>query len=156
MANINTADQIVISGSRKDLARALDLAQARGARRAILLDVSGPFHSQLMRPAAEGMADAISRFYFKNPAIPIVANCTGKPIFTATEVKRELITQLCNCVRWRLSVEYMVDAGVSTFIEMGPGNVLSGLVKRISRDVQTLNAEENLKTAYRRSPGTHL
>lgn len=156
IANINTADQIVISGSREDLARAMDLAKARGARRVIPLDVSGAFHSQLMRPAAAGMAEAISRFPFKEPTTPIVANCTGKPIFTSAEVKHELIAQLCNCVRWRRSVEYMVDAGVSTFIEMGHGNILSELVKRISKDVEALNAEESLKTAYQRYHKTYL
>jgi len=142
MANFNCSGQIVISGSRESLARSMDLAKARGARRVVPLPVSGAFHSLLMQPAVEGMTRAISQVSFHMPEIPIVANVTAKPLTTADGVKEELINQLCQCVQWQPSVEYMVEDGVSTFIEIGPGQVLSGLIKRISNDVQVLNISD--------------
>lgn len=139
IANLNSPGQIVVSGTRETMIRAMDLARAMGARRAIPLNVSGAFHSQLMQPAAEGMADALSELEFRHPSTPVVVNSTAQPVTTADEVKEELMRQLCNCVQWQRSVEYMMDAGVSTFIEIGPGEVLSGLIKRISDQAQTLN-----------------
>jgi [acyl-carrier-protein] S-malonyltransferase len=103
------------------------------------LVVSGAFHSELMRPATEGMTRAVSQLEFRTPEVPIVANCTARPMTTSDEVREELLDQLCHCVQWQPSVEYMVDAGVSTFIEIGPGVVLSKLIKRISKSVQVLN-----------------
>ncbi|MEE8470316.1 MAG: ACP S-malonyltransferase [Dehalococcoidia bacterium] len=142
IANINCSGQIVISGTRQALARSMDLAKTRGARRVVPLQVSGAFHSSLMQPAVEGMAQAISRVNFHSPVVPIVANSTAKPLTSADEVKDELLHQLCHCVRWQPSVEYMAEAGVSTFIEIGPGQVLSGLIKRINSEVQVLNMSD--------------
>ena len=142
IANINCSGQIVISGTRQALARSMDLAKTRGARRVIPLQVSGAFHSSLMKPAAEGMARAVSHLEFRTPEVPIVANSTARPMTTADEVKTELLEQLCHCVQWQPSVEYMLGVGVSTFIEVGPGQVLSGLIKRISNDVQVLNISD--------------
>ncbi|MBI4301028.1 MAG: ACP S-malonyltransferase [Chloroflexi bacterium] len=139
IANLNSAQQIVISGSREALARAVDLARARGARHAIPLEVSAAFHSSLMGPAREGMAKALFRMSLRHPFIPIVANSTGQPVTTAEEVKAELLTQICSCVQWQRSVEYMVEAGVTTFLEVGPGRVLSGLIRRINNQVQVAN-----------------
>lgn len=139
IASINCYGQVVISGSRLALAWAIDMARRQGARRAIQLDVSGAFHSHLMQPAMKGMAQAISLFSFRDSTIPIVANTTARPITTAEQVKRELVIQLCNCVLWQRSVEYMIEAGVSTFVELGPGQVLSGLIKRINHQVNTTN-----------------
>jgi len=139
IANLNSPGQIVISGTREAMVRAIDLARAMGARRAISLNVSGAFHSRLMQPAAEGMVDAISGLKFRYPSIPIVVNSTAQPVTTADEVREELMRQFCHCVQWQRSVEYMMDAGVSIFIEIGPGQVLSGLIKRISDQAQTLN-----------------
>jgi len=139
IANINSPGQIVISGTKQALVRAMDLARAMGARHVIPLKVGGAFHSSLMQPAAEGMAQAISRFSFRDPAVPIVINSTAQPVTTAEAVREELLRQLCAPVQWQRSVEYMVDAGVSTFIEIGPGQVLSGLIKRIDSQVQTLS-----------------
>ena len=133
ISNINSAEQIVISGERIAMARALDLATARGARRVVPLQVSGAFHSSLMEPARQGLVDAIASLQFQDPQIPIVANCTGKPLNTAKAVKEELISQICSCVQWERSITYMVSSGVSRFVEVGPGKVLSGLVKRISQ-----------------------
>ena len=139
IANINCSGQIVVSGPKAAVAHSMDLAQSRGAVGAVPLEVSGAFHTVLMEPTVEGMARAISQINFRSPEVPIVANSTAKPVTTIDEVKEEILQQLCHCVQWQPSVEYMVEAGVSTFIEIGPGVVLSKLIKRISRHVQVLN-----------------
>lgn len=141
IANLNSAEQIVISGPREGIAQALDLARVRGARKCIPLDVSGAFHSYLMHPAVEGMAKAVADLHFAPPAVPIVANCTARPIWTVEEVKVELVKQICHPVQWHRSVEYMLQEGVDTFVEIGPGRTLSGLVKRMRKDVTTLNID---------------
>ncbi len=142
IANINSPDQIVISGTNNGLAWAMDLARARGAKRVIRLEVSGAFHSPLMKPAAEGLAKYISQFNFNHPVSPIVANYSGRPEFTAEEVKEGLLRQLCSPVQWQASVEYMIGTGVSTFVELGPKRVLSSLIKRINKDVQVVNVSD--------------
>ena len=142
IANFNCSVQIVISGSKEALARAMELAKARDARRVILLQVSGAFHSTLMQPTIAGLSEAISQINFRTPEIPIVVNSTAQPVTTAEGVKEELLRQLCNCVQWQPSVEYMVGEGISTFIEIGPGQVLSGLIKRISDKVRVLNMSD--------------
>ncbi len=139
IANLNSPGQTVISGAKEMLVRAADLARAMGARHIMPLKVSGAFHSPLMQPATDGMAKAISEFGFRHPTVPIVVNSTAEPVTTADAVKEELLRQLCYCVQWQRSVEYMVGAGVSTFIEIGPGQVLSALIKRISNEAQILN-----------------
>ncbi|MDP2953932.1 MAG: ACP S-malonyltransferase, partial [Chloroflexota bacterium] len=139
IANVNSAQQIVISGPRTALARAVDLAKAMGAKKAIPLDVSGAFHTSLMEPAVEGMAKAISGTPFSDAKVPVVVNSTALPVTTGEEIKAELLWQLCNCVRWHESVRYMIAAGVSTFVEIGPGQVLSGLIKRIDENVATVS-----------------
>ncbi len=139
IANLNSPEQVVISGTNQGLAWAMDLAKARGAKRVIRLSVSGAFHSHLMSPAAEGLGKAVLACKFFHPTVPIVANVTAEPKSTAEEVKEGILKQVCDCVRWQPSVEYMIGAGVSTFIEIGPGQVLTGLIKRISRDVELIN-----------------
>jgi [acyl-carrier-protein] S-malonyltransferase len=139
IANINCPGQIVISGAEENLVQAMDLAKARGAYRAIRLQVSGAFHTPLMQPAVDGMAEIMSSITFRHPIIPIIGNTTAQPLTTAESVKEELLRQLCNCVQWQRSIEYMVSDGVSTFIELGPGRVLAGLIKRIDKNVKILN-----------------
>ncbi|MFB3091897.1 MAG: dihydroxy-acid dehydratase, partial [Dehalococcoidia bacterium] len=139
IANVNSDDQIVISGDRIALARAMDLASARGARKTIPLAVAGAFHSQLMASAQEGLCQALGQTTFREPKAPIVANLSGQKLTTGEEIKEELKNQLCNCVRWKQSVECMIDMGVSTFVEFGPGRVLTSLVKRIDRQAKTAN-----------------
>jgi len=139
IANINCPGQIVISGAENNLTQAMDLAKARGAYRVIRLQVSGAFHTPLMQPAVDGMAEIIATLSFAEPAVSIIANTTAQPLTTAESVKEELLRQLCNCVQWQRSVEYMVSDGVSTFIELGPGKVLAGLIKRIDKDVKIVN-----------------
>ncbi len=139
IANINCPGQLVISGAKENLTQAADLAKARGAPRTIPLQVSGAFHTPLMQPAVDGMSEVVATLSFHQPAIPIIANTTAQPLTAAEQVKAELIRQLCNCIQWQRSVEYMVDNGVSTFIEIGPGKVLAGLIKRINRGVKLIN-----------------
>ncbi len=139
IANINCPGQIVISGAEDNLNQAMDLAKTKGAYRTIPLQVSGAFHTPLMQPAVDGMAEIIATLSFSEPAVPIVGNTTAQPLTTAESVKQELLEQLCNCVQWQRSVEYMAGDGVSTFIEIGPGKVLAGLIKRIDKNVKILN-----------------
>lgn len=139
VSNVNTAQQIVISGERMAVAAALDLASARGARRAIPLRVGGAFHSALMEPATEGLIEAIDGLTFRDPTVPIIANTTGAPLTKADDVKQELIRQVCSCVQWKQSIDYMVGSGVSRFIEIGPGNALTSMVKRISQSAETIS-----------------
>ena len=142
ISNLNSPTQIVIGGPRERLVRAMDLARAMGARQVRPLNVSGAFHSSLMQPAVEGMTRAISQLDFRDPSVPIVVNSTAQPVNTSAEIKQELLQQLSSCVQWQKSVEYMVGAGVSTFIEIGPGKVLNGLIKRIAQEAQILNVED--------------
>jgi len=142
IANINSPEQTVISGTNNGLAWAMDMAKARGARRVIRLDVSGGFHSFLMQSAAKGLARAVLQFDFSNPLVPLVANTTARPASTAEEIRNGILRQVCGCVHWQSSIEYMIDAGVSTFIEIGPGQVLKGLIKRIAKDVEVLNISD--------------
>ena len=136
LANINSDDQIVISGEKIAVARAMDLATARGARKTVPLSVSGAFHSSLMGQAQDGLTEAVRSVEFHDPLVPIIANVSGEPLMTGEQVRTELISGLCHCVQWRNSVRFMVDSGVSQFVEFGPSRVLSALIKRIERGVQ--------------------
>ena len=142
ISNVNADDQVVIAGDRVALARAMDLASLRGARRLLRLQVSGAFHTPLMQPAAEGMAEVLSQIEFRNPVVPVVANCTGRPLRTGRGIREELGRQLCSCVQWNRSVRYMVGAGVTSFYEIGPGRVLSSLVKRIHDGAHIVNVDD--------------
>ncbi len=139
IANINCPGQLVISGAEENLTRAADLAKDRGAQRTIRLPVSGAFHTPLMQPAVDGMSEIMAALSFRQPLVPIIGNTTAEPVLTGEQVKAELLRQLCNCVQWQRSIEYMVDNGVSTFIEIGPGKVLTGLIKRINKGVELIN-----------------
>jgi len=139
IANYNCPGQLVISGAKDNLGKAASLAKEKGARRLIPLSVSGAFHTPLMGPAAEGLSQIVTDISFHNPRAPLVANTTAQPITAAKEVKEELLSQLCNGIQWQRSVEYMIDNGVTTFIEIGPGEVLSGLARRINDGVETMN-----------------
>jgi [acyl-carrier-protein] S-malonyltransferase len=139
MANINCPGQNVISGAAGNITKAMAMATAAGASRAIPLQVSGAFHSPLMQPAVEGMTKHISVTTFKNPSIPVIGNTTATPLATAEAVKTELRNQLTRPVLWQRTIEYMVSQGVTTFIEIGPGKVLTGLIKRINKEARTIN-----------------
>jgi len=139
MANINCPGQLVISGAEENLTQAVELAKSKGAHRVIPLKVSGAFHTPLMQSAVEGISEVLAPLSFQQPQVPIIANTTAQPITTVEEIKAELLRQLCNGIQWQRSIEYMINNGVSTFIEIGPGKVLSGLIKRIDKNVNTLN-----------------
>ncbi len=139
IANINCPGQLVISGAKENVAKAMELATARGAKRAVPLPVSAAFHSPLMQPSVDGMSQILSALTFQDPIVPIIANTTAQPLTKSKQLKDELLNQLCNSVQWQRSIEYMIDNGVSRFIEIGPGKVLTGLIKRINRDIETLN-----------------
>ena len=142
VANINTSTQIVISGEKQAIANALEMAVTQGARKAIPLRVSGAFHSQLMKSAQDGLAEAILGLNFKNPTIPIMANCTGKPLTTAKEIKEELISQMCSCVQWNQSIQFMIQAGITSFAEIGPGITLTSMIKRINKSANVFNISD--------------
>jgi [acyl-carrier-protein] S-malonyltransferase len=131
-ANDNGGGQVVISGHKAAVDRACELAKARGAKRAIPLPVSAPFHCALMQPAADVMAEALDAVTVKAPSVPVVANVLAAPISDPTEIKRRLVEQVTGTVRWRECVSAIAGAGVTTFYELGAGRVLSGLVKRIT------------------------
>jgi [acyl-carrier-protein] S-malonyltransferase len=139
IANYNAPGQIVISGEQRALARATELAKARGAKRVIPLAVSAAFHSPVMQPAAEGLAQAIASAGIRDASIPIISNITATPLTQATDIEHELPEQIASCVQWTHSIEYMANAGVTTFIEIGPGQALTGMVKRIVKGVTMLN-----------------
>jgi len=137
LCNINSPGQLVIGGLKDEVAKACELAIARGAKRAIPLDVSGAFHSSLMQPAVEPMREAVAAAGLREPRIPFVANATADAMMDAEAIGNELVFQLMNPVRWVQCVEYMTSQGVTTFTEIGPGRVLSGLIKRIAPGVET-------------------
>jgi [acyl-carrier-protein] S-malonyltransferase len=139
ICNINSENQIVIGGEHDAVSRAMDLARARGARKCVSLNVSAAFHSSLMRPAAIGMAEAVERLQFHDPIVPIVANCSGDLLRSGQAVREELVRQVSTAVQWRRSIVNMVQAGITTFVEIGPGRVLSGLIRQIDRNVSLLN-----------------
>jgi len=133
-ANDNGAGQVVVSGSKAAVERAVNIAKDKGAKRAMLLPVSAQFHCALMQPAADVMAEALTKVSVKQPAVPLVANVLAKAIRTPDEIIRGLIEQVTGTVRWRESVLYMAKAGVTNFYEVGAGKVLSGLIKRLAGD----------------------
>lgn len=132
VANDNGPGQVVVSGHAAAIDRAIPIAQARGARRAVMLPVSAPFHCAMMAPAAEIMRDALARVTVRPPACPVVANVEAAPVTDPDAIRRALVRQVTATVRWRESVERMARDGVEAFVEIGSGRVLSGLVKRIS------------------------
>ncbi len=139
ICNVNSASQIVIGGTHNTVARAMDLASARGAAKVVQLSVSAAFHSSLMQPAVEGMRRALDAVTMQEPRMPIIANCDASPLLTVAQIKGELVAQVARAVQWRRSVEYMLDSGVERFVEIGPGRVLTGLIKRIARKSELVN-----------------
>ena len=131
-ANDNGGGQVVVSGDKSAVERAVELARERGAKRAMMLSVSAPFHCALMQPAADAMAQALATTQVLAPKVPVVANVLARPVSEPSEIVRSLVAQVTGTVRWRESVAFMAQAGVKTFYEVGAGKVLSGLVKRIA------------------------
>jgi [acyl-carrier-protein] S-malonyltransferase len=131
-ANDNGGGQVVLSGDKAAVEHAVEVAKARGLKRAMLLPVSAPFHCPLMQPAADVMAEALSKVSVKPPLVPLVANVLARPIDDPADIVRCLVEQVTATVRWQESVRFMAQAGVTSFYEIGAGRVLSGLIKRIA------------------------
>jgi [acyl-carrier-protein] S-malonyltransferase len=131
-ANDNGGGQVVVSGDKAAVERAVEIAKGKGARRAMMLPVSAPFHCSLMQPAADAMAAALAGVTVKSPVVPVVVNVLAKPIRDPADIVGALVAQVTGTVRWRDSISFMADAGVTRFCEVGAGKVLSGLVKRIA------------------------
>lgn len=138
IGNINSEDQITITGDELAVVQAMDLAFLRGARNAIRLPVSGAFHSYLMASVQPALKEAISGIYFKDPTIPILSNSEARPLTTARQIKTELVAGVCKPVLWKAGVEYIRNAGVTTFVEIGPGRVLTGLAKSINPNLNAV------------------
>jgi len=141
-ANINSPDQIVISGSVGAIERAVKLAEECGAKRAKMLQVSAPFHCSLMKPAQDRLAADLNALSFSAPQIPVIANVFAKPVEDAVSAREALIRQVTGSVKWNESIQLLIARGVQTFIEVGPGKVLSGLMRQIDRTKKALNVED--------------
>ena len=142
IANYNCPGQIVISGEKAAVEDACEKLKAAGAKRAVMLNVSGPFHSGMLADAGEKLGEVLSQVELHEPQIPYVANVTAQYVKSAAEVKELLTRQVSSSVRWQQSVEAMIADGVDTFIEIGPGKTLAGFMRKRSRDVKTLNVEK--------------
>src|SRR3981189_3806895 len=146
-ANLNSPDQTVISGHAGAVKRAVELASQAGAKRAVILAVSAPFHSALMAPAQEKLEKDLKQTEFAALRVPLVTNVDADTITTGEQAREGLIRQVTAPVRWEESVRLLIDEGVNTFVEVGPGRVLSGLLRQIERSVATLNVEDEKSLA---------
>ncbi len=147
-ANDNAPGQVVISGAKAAIERALDIAKEKGAKRAVLLPVSAPFHCGMMAPAADAMAQALAETVVQPPSVPLIANISAARSVDPDTIRRQLVEQVCGRVRWRESVLAMKDLDVDTLVELGAGKVLSGLVRRIDRDMSgsAINGPSDVET----------
>ena len=136
-ANDNDPAQVVVSGHKAAVERAAGLAKERGAKRALMLPVSAPFHSQLMEPAARAMAEALAQTELNDPKVPLVANVLATAVEDAPTITSLLVEQVTHSVRWRESVMWMADQGVTSFWEIGAGKALTGMIRRIAKDAET-------------------
>ncbi|WP_153769416.1 ACP S-malonyltransferase [Labrenzia sp. CE80] len=145
-ANDNAPGQVVVSGHVAAVERAIDIAKAKGARRALLLPVSAPFHCSLMAPAADAMAEALAGADIKAPKVPLIANVLAQPVSDTDEIRKRLVEQVTGTVRWRESIEWLASEGVDTFVEVGTGKVLTGMVKRIAKETTgiAVNSPEDI------------
>ena len=142
ISNINTDEQIIVSGDHMSLAKAIDLAAARGARKCVPLPVDGAFHSGLMEPARSGLLEVIDSLDWHDPAVPVIANCDARSITTAAEIKEELGMQIMSCVRWSDSIRFMLGEDVRCFVEVGQGKVLASMMRRIDREATVSNISD--------------
>jgi len=151
-ANINSAEQIVISGHKNAVERATKLASARGAKRAVMLPVSAPFHCSLMKPAQDRLAGDLRALKLQNPAVPVVSNVDAALVSNAESSRDALIRQVTGAVKWEQSMRLLIASGVQTFVEVGPGKVLCGLMRQIDRSKTCLNVadEASLSKAVER------
>jgi [acyl-carrier-protein] S-malonyltransferase len=146
-ANLNSPDQTVISGEHDAIKRAVELASQAGAKRATILAVSAPFHSALMMPAQEKLAKDLEKVHFGKLRVPLVTNVDADTIETGEQAREALVRQVSTAVRWEESVNLLIEEGVNTFVEVGPGKVLTGLLRQIERSVAALNVEDQASLA---------
>jgi len=146
-ANINSPEQIVISGHTAAVARAIQLATERGAKKAVSLPVSAPFHSALMQPAQDRLATDLVALLFHNPTFPVICNADALPVTTSEAARMALVRQVTGAVRWEQSMRWLIDNGASLFIEVGPGKVLWGLMRQIDRSKTCLNVSDEASLA---------
>ena len=140
--NFNCPGQVVIAGAAGAVAKAIDALKEAGARRAVSLPVSAPFHSTLMRPAAARLKEVLDEVEFHDAKFPVVANVTAKPVTKAEEIRSLLVQQAASPVKWEMSMRYMLGEGFDTFVEVGPGKVLTGFTRKIDRTANALNVED--------------
>ncbi|NVK35350.1 MAG: ACP S-malonyltransferase [Rhodobacteraceae bacterium] len=154
-ANDNADGQVVVSGHASAVERAIEIAKAKGARRAVLLPVSAPFHCSLMSPAAEKMAEALAAADLKKPCVPLVANVLAAPITDPADIRNRLVDQVTGTVRWRESISWLAGEGVDTFYEIGSGKVLTGMVKRIAKEAAgvAVNTPEDIDAVIEKLNG---
>jgi [acyl-carrier-protein] S-malonyltransferase len=150
-ANDNAPGQVVVSGHKEAVERAIALAAEQGARRSVLLPVSAPFHCSLMQPAADAMAEALATVKLSVPSVPLVANVTAQPVSDPETIRKLLVQQVTSTVRWRESVETMKAEGVTRIFELGAGKVLAGLTKRIAREIEasSVGAPDDIEAALK-------
>ena len=141
VANDNGGGQVVISGQKTAVDRAIEVAKAKGIKRAIPLAVSAPFHCSLMQPAADAMAEALGKTTINTPSVPIVANVTAEAVMDPARIRALLVEQVTKRVRWRESMAWMKTKGIDTYVEIGTGKVLSGLVKRLDKDATGISVQ---------------
>ena len=141
---------MVVSGDKAAVERAVEIAKDRGAKRGILLPVSAPFHSPLMAPAAETMAEALAEISVSPPSVPLVANVTASSVSDPDTIRSLLVEQVTHLVRWRESVEYLRNQGVDKLLELGPGKVLTGLTRRIDREISAtaINTPDDIDALF--------
>ncbi len=139
LANVNCPGQIVVSGSADGVAAVVERGKEAGAKRVIPLDVSGPFHSSLMQPAADKLAEALAQAEFRDAAVPVVANVHAKPVTSGAELRELLVKQVVSPVQWEDTIAYLIEQGVDTFVEIGSGTVLAGLIKKIDKSVRIVS-----------------
>jgi [acyl-carrier-protein] S-malonyltransferase len=154
-ANLNGPRQVVIAGHTGAVARAVELAQQAGARRAVLLNVSAPFHCPLMKPAADRLAELLAGVTFRQPAVPVWVNVDAVPVESGAAARDAIVRQVASPVRWQQIVEGLIDTGHTAFLEVGPGTVLAGLARRIRKDVEVLSVSgpEGVEAAAARFGG---
>ncbi len=141
-ANINSPDQVVISGSKGAVERAAELCKQKGAKRAVMLPVSAPFHCALMQPAQDRLAEDLKLLEFSTPAVPVMCNVDAAPITDGEKAREALVRQVTGAVRWEESIRNLIAAGVTDFVEVGPGKVLTGLMRQIDRSQHAVNVED--------------
>ncbi|MDE3231011.1 MAG: ACP S-malonyltransferase, partial [Chloroflexota bacterium] len=156
VANDNAPGQVVISGAQRPLEIAMEMAKARGAKRVVPLAVSGAFHSPVMAPAAEGLARAVAAAPIHDAAIPLVANISARPISAEADLRDELARQIVSPVHWTATITWLAEQGVTTFVEIGAGQVLAGLIRRIAKGATTLtvNSAADLASVVERLNAT--